>query len=285
MIRLLCVLGHGHELLPHFIEHYTKHVDELQFVIYESKASPRILSRAKPIIEKYDNCKIVKVVREREFDWEKVTILYNMFKSKKKNDWWVIADIDEFHLYPNNNLETLIDDCEKNLWTIVRGGFIDRVGPNGTFPKIPPKETSLFKTFPMAGFFRYPMSDACPNKIVISKGHVKITNGQHYAEVNGHTTWRWQGWSHPLIAPTETHSVQVHHFKWDDTVSKRIKEVADLNESYSYSREYYKMYDQLKKNGFKINTKIKEYFFLKCEKGVFSEYKHWNKLIKHITSI
>ena len=95
MIRLLCVLGHGHELLPHFIEHYTKYVDELQFVIYESKASPRILSRAKPIIEKYDNCKIVKVVREREFDWEKVTILYNMFKSKKKNDWWVIADIDE----------------------------------------------------------------------------------------------------------------------------------------------------------------------------------------------
>ena len=285
MIRLLCVLGHGHELLPHFIEHYTKHVDEIQFVIYESKASPRILGRSKQIIEKYDNCKIVKVVREREFDWEKVTILYNMIKSKKKEDWWVIADIDEFHLYPKNDLKGLISECEKNLWTIVRGGFIDRVGPNGTFPKIPPKETSLFKTFPMAGFFRYPMSDACPNKIVISKGHVKITNGQHYAEINGHTTWRWQGWSHPLIAPTETHSVQVHHFKWDDTVSKRIKKVADLNESYSYSREYYKMYDQLKKNGFKINTKIKEYFFLKCEKGVFSEYKHWNKLIKHITSI
>jgi len=38
MIRLLCVLGHGHELLPHFIEHYSKHVDELQFVIYESEA-------------------------------------------------------------------------------------------------------------------------------------------------------------------------------------------------------------------------------------------------------
>ena len=88
MIRLLCVLGHGHELLPHFIEHYTKYVDELQFVIYESKASPRILSRSKPIIEKYDNCKIIKVVKEREFDWEKVTILYNMFKSKKKNDSW-----------------------------------------------------------------------------------------------------------------------------------------------------------------------------------------------------
>ena len=285
MIRLLCVLGHGHELLPHFIEHYTKYVDELQFVIYESKASPRILSRAKPIIEKYNNCKIVKVVREREFDWEKVTILYNMFKSKKKNDWWVIADIDEFHLYPNNNLETLIDDCEKNLWSIVRGGFIDRVGPDGSFPMIPKEGTSIFKTFPMAGFFRHPMSGACPNKVAISRGDVKITNGQHYAEINGQTTWRWQGWGHPLIAPPETHSVQVHHFKWDETCGTRIKSVADLNEKYSYSKEYYQMYDQLKKNNFKINTKIREYFFLKCEEGNFKEYKHWNKLMKKITSI
>ena len=55
MIRLVCVLGHGHELLPHFIEHYSKHVDELNFVIYESEASPRILARSKPIIEQYDN--------------------------------------------------------------------------------------------------------------------------------------------------------------------------------------------------------------------------------------
>ena len=136
MIRLLCVLGHGHELLPHFIEHYSKHVDELQFVIYESEASSRILSRSKPIIQKYDNCKIVKVVRDRVFDWEKVTILYNMIKSKKKNDWWVIADIDEFHVYPYSNLRDMIKECDENLWSVVRGGFIDRVGPKGEFPKL-----------------------------------------------------------------------------------------------------------------------------------------------------
>ena len=284
MIRLLCVLGHGHELLPHFIEHYSKYVDELQFIIYESKASPRILSRAKPIIEKYDNCEIVKVVRDREFDWEKVTILYNMIKSKKQNDWWVIADIDEFHLYPNNDLRGLIEKCDENLWSIVRGGFIDRVGPNGEFPNIN-NEEDIFKTFPMAGFFRYPMSGACPNKIAICRGDIKITNGQHYAEINGQTTWRWQGWGHPLIAPPEQYSIQVHHFKWDETCVTRIKSVADLNEAYSYSKEYYKMYDQLKKNDFTINTKIKEYMFLKCEKSDFNEYKKWNNLIKKIISI
>jgi len=283
MIRLACVIGHGHELLPHFIEHYSKYVDELNFVIYESEASPRILSRSKPIIESYKNCKIVKVVRDRVFDWEKVTILYNMIKSKKKNDWWVIADIDEFHLYPNNDLESLLQTCDENYWSIVRGGFVDRIGPDGIFPKI--TEEDIFKTFPYAGFFRYPLSDACPNKIAVVKGNIEITNGQHYANLNGHTTWRWQGWSHPNIAPYVTHSVQVHHFKWDETCVKRIKSVADVNQPYAYSKEYYKMYESLRKNDFKLNLKERDYQFLKCEKPDYSQYKHWDKLIRKIVSI
>jgi len=285
MIRLLCVLGHGHELLPHFIEHYTKHVDELQFVIYESKASPRILSRAKPIIEKYDNCKIVKVVREREFDWEKVTILYNMFKSKKKNDWWVIADIDEFHLYPNNNLETLIDDCEKNLWTIVRGGFIDRVGPNGTFPKIPPKETSLFKTFPMAGFFRYPMSGANPNKVTLMKGSVDLVPGQHYAIVDGKNSW---GTEHKKRMPIQDVFVQVHHFKWDSSVLDRILEVAGTKKNYTFWQEYDKMYQSIVKENNQINIKNTDYLVEELKNNSYIEYKdypHWDKLVKTITNI
>jgi len=284
MIRLICVLGHGHELLPHFIEHYSKYVDEIQFVIYESQASPRILSRSKPIIQQYNNCKIVKVVRERVFDWEKVTILYNMIKSKKKNDWWVIADIDEFHLYPNNDLKGLVSDCETNLWNIVRGGFIDRVGLHGTFPKIDSDE-HIFKTFPMAGFFRHPLSDACPNKIPLVRGNIEITNGQHYAKIHGHTTWRWQGWNHPEIAPYQDHSIQVHHFKWDETCVQRIKAVADINQPYAYSKEYFKLYEQLRKNDFMVNLKEKEFLFTKCEKDDYDQYRHWDKLIRKIVSI
>lgn len=284
MIRLLCVLGHGYELLPHFIEHYSKYVDELQFVIYESEASPRILNRSKSIINQYDNAKIVKVVRERVYDWEKVTILYNMIKSKNKKDWWVIADIDEFHLYPNNDLRKLIDECDDNLWSMVRGGFIDRIGDGGTFPKIE-KDTNLFEQFPYAGFFRYPMSNACPNKVSVVRGDVEITNGQHYAIIDGHTTWRWQGWNHPIIAPYQDHSVQVHHFKWDDTSINRIKRVADINQPYAYSKEYKKMYEELKKTDFRINIKNREFMFLKSPKPIYSGYRHWDKLIRKIVSI
>jgi hypothetical protein len=284
MIRLICVLGHGHELLPHFIEHYSKHVDEIQFVIYESEASPRILNRSKPIIDQYDNCKIVNVVRDRVYDWEKVTILYNMTKSKKKNDWWVIADIDEFHLYPNDDLKGMVDQCEDNLWTMVRGGFIDRVGEDGSFPKIK-SEQPIFEQFPQAGFFRYPMSNACPNKVCVMKGNIELTSGQHYANIDGHSTWRWQGWNHPIIAPFQDFSVQVHHFKWDETSIKRIKSVADLNQDYAYSKEYLKMYDELRKTNFKINLRNKDFMFLKSENPNFNGYKHWDKLIRKIISV
>ena len=42
MIRLVTVIGHGVELLPHFISHYTKYVDEICIVTYNSDLHPNI---------------------------------------------------------------------------------------------------------------------------------------------------------------------------------------------------------------------------------------------------
>jgi hypothetical protein len=130
------------------------------------------------------------------------------------------------------------------------------------------------------------MSNACPNKVCIMKGRIEITNGQHYANINGHTTWRWQGWNHPLIAPYNNYFVQVHHFKWDTTSIERIKAVADVRKEYAFSDEYMMMYNALKKSNFKIDINNKEYMFQSTYgKGRFSEYSQWSKLTKKIISI
>jgi hypothetical protein len=136
----------------------------------------------------------------------------------------------------------------------------------------------------MAGFFRYPMSGACPNKVCFIKGNVEITPGQHYAKILEQTTWRWQGWNHPLIAPVEKYSVQVHHFKWDSTCLERIKAVAEVKKDYSFSDEYKLMYDTIIKEGSKIDTSNEEFMF---EFGVsyYEDYRNWNKLLKKIISI
>ena len=177
-----------------------------------------------------------------------------------------------------------MSSCDDNLWEIARGGFIDRIGPNGEFSQLE-EEKSIFQQYPHAGFFRYPLSNACPNKVSLVRGDVEITNGQHYAKINGHTTWRWQGWEHPSIAPYQTHSVQVHHFKWDDTSIKRIKSVADLDQPYAFSKEYRKMYDELRRRDFRLNIRKREFMFLKCDKPDFNSYRNWNKLIRKIISI
>jgi hypothetical protein len=227
MIRVLSVIGHGVNLIPHFIDHYSKYVDEIQFVVYQSPIHPTLINDVKEAIKDHKHVKIVKTIENTEFDWGKVTALYNLMKSKNPNDWWVIADIDEFHLYPNDDLKILITNCDKYGWDLVRGGFIDRIGPEGTFSILEPN-TNIFNQFPNAGFFRYPMSKACPNKICVMKGYVELTDGQHYAKIDGYTTWKWQGWNHPLINP---HSyVQVHHFKWDSSSIERIKAVADVKQ-------------------------------------------------------
>ena len=278
-IRLVTVTGSRVDTVWHMLNHYKDLVDEIYVVVYEWEGSSTYNEVLK-ITKQFEKARIVERVTKEKFNWEYVTQLYNETKMLFPNDWWIVSDDDEFHIY-SKPLKEIILDCERNGWELVRGGFIDRIGQTGDFPKINKKE-NIFEQFPVAGFFRYPMSGACPNKVCIMKGHIEITSGQHYAKIDGHTTWRWQGWNHPLIAPIEEYNIQVHHFKWDSTCVQRIKQVADIRKDYASSDEYLKMYQSLRSNNFEIDVTNEEYMFEYVGKN---DYKQWNKLIKKIVSI
>jgi hypothetical protein len=278
-IRLVTVTGSRTDTLWHMLNHYKDLVDEMYVVVYEWEGSSTYNEVLK-ITKQFDKAKIVERVTKEKFNWEYVTQLYNETKMLFPDDWWVVSDDDELHIY-SKSLNEIISDCERNGWELVRGGFIDRIGQTGDFPRINKKE-NIFEQFPVAGFFRYPMSGACPNKVCIMKGYIEITPGQHYAKIDGQTTWRWQGWNHPLIAPVDDYNVQVHHFKWDSTCVERIKQVADIRKDYSFSDEYLKMYQALRSNNFEIDVTNKEYMF---EYVGENNYKQWNKLFKKIISI
>jgi hypothetical protein len=278
-IRLVTVTGSRTDTLWHMLNHYKDLVDEMYVVVYEWEGSSTYNEVLK-ITKQFDKAKIIERVTKEKFNWEYVTQLYNETKMLFPDDWWIVSDDDEFHIY-SKPLNEIISECERNGWELVRGGFIDRVGQTGNFPKINKKE-NIFDQFPVAGFFRYPMSGACPNKVCIMKGYIEITPGQHYAKIDGHTTWRWQGWNHPLIAPIEEYNVQVHHFKWDSTCIERIKQVADIKKDYASSSEYLKMYQSLRSNNFEIDVTNGDYMF---EYVGDNDYKQWDKLFKKIISI
>ena len=279
MIRLVTVTGSRTNTLWHMLSYYKDRVDEIYVVVYEWDGFSTY-DDVLAITKQFPNVHIVDRVVAEKYNWEMVTTLYNKTKMLHPNDWWVVADDDEFHKY-SKDLYEIVSDCDKNGWELVRGGFIDRIGENGTFPEIDNDE-DIFEQFPLAGFFRYPLSGACPNKICILKGHIELTPGQHYAKIDGHTTWKWQGWNHPLIAPVDEYNVQVHHFKWDNTCIERIKAVADIKQLYSYSDEYKKMYQALRSNNFKIDITDSRFMI---EHAGFWGYNQWNKLFKIIISI
>lgn len=279
MLNLVTVVGENTHILPHMLKHYEDVVDKMYIIVYRQ-------SKDDTILEQIEDLGITpfRVVTEPKYNWEKVTDIYNSIKSIHPRDWWIVSDDDELQVYPEP-IEDIINTCERKGYDFVTGGFIDRIGKNGTFPKVG-LDTDLHTAFPLAGFFRYPMSGACPNKVTLMKGYQKITPGQHYAYFSdGSNSW---GKKHPKRMPIQRVFTQVHHFKWDSTCIDRIKKVADINKDYSFSEEYNRMYQSIKNSDWKIDINNPEYlveYLTETSYISYNDYTHWNKLIKKIVAI
>ena len=282
MIRLVTVTGSRTNTLKHMLNHYKNMVDEMYIVVYEWDGFSTY-DEVCEIIKEFPTAHIIKRATKEKFNWEYVTYLYNQTKMLFPNDWWIVADDDELQIY-SKVISDIIKICDESGYEFVTGGFVDRIGKNGTFPEIK-EDSNLWELFPMAGFFRYPLSGACPNKVTMCKGYIEVTSGQHYAKVDGQTTWKWQGWNHPLRFPTTQNFTQVHHFKWDSTVLDRLQEVANVKSEFSYSKEYQTMYDAIKSNNFKIDIYDERFLFEEVKNPSYFYYKNWNKLSKIILSI
>lgn len=269
MPNLVTVVGRNTHILPHMLKHYEDKVDEMFVVVYRQKDDDKILEEIEEL-----GIKPFWVVTEPKYHWERVTHIYNTVKELYPEDWWIVSDDDELQVYPYD-INDIVKDCRRHKYDFVTGGFLDRIGPNGTFPEVT-RETNLHKAFPYGGFFRYPMSGACPNKVTLMKGKIKVTSGQHYVDFGGgKTSW---GTEHPKRFPVNEVFTQVHHFKWDSSVLDRLQEVAAEKEEYSYHWEYQKMYDSIKNSDFKIDLKNPEYELEILNNFSYIEYKNWNKL-------
>ena len=279
MLNLVTVVGENTHILPHMLKHYEEMVDNVYVAVYRQSEDDGIVDEVRALgIEPF------MVYTEPKYNWERVTEIYNSIKATKPNDWWIVTDDDELQVYPRH-VEDIVIECERYGYDFVTGGFLDRIGTNGTFPKVT-RDTNIHEAFPYAGFFRYPMSGACPNKVTLMKGHQKITSGQHYALFeDGTNSW---GREHPKRYPIREVFTQVHHFKWDDTCMERIKRVADVKKDYSYSEEYQIMYDAIVNSGWKIDIenptykveKLKDFSYIN-----YNDYTKWSLIKNKIVSI
>jgi hypothetical protein len=279
MPNLVTVVGENTHILPHMLKHYEDSIDKAYVAVYRQSEDDGILEEIEELgIEPF------MVFTEPKYNWERVTEIYNTVKQTKPNDWWIVSDDDELQVYPEP-IEDIVENCERKGYEFVTGGFLDRIGIDGTFPKVT-RETNLHKAFPLAGFFRYPMSRACPNKVTLMKGYQNVTSGQHYASFNdGSNSW---GTEHRRRMPIEECFTQVHHFKWDETCIDRIKKVADIDKGYAYSNEYEVMYEAIKASDWKIDVDNIKFLVEELKESSYIEYidyPHWDTITQKIVTI
>lgn len=278
MLNLVTVVGRNTHILPHMLKHYEDKVDKMYVVVYRQNDNDSILQEIEEL-----GIKPYWVVTEPKYHWDRVTHIYNTVKLKKPNDWWIVSDDDELQVYPDS-IDNIVRKCEEKGYDFVTGGFLDRIGKDGIFPKVT-RDTNIHKEFELAGFFRYPLSGACPNKVTLMKGHQEVTPGQHYAKFNEGNSW---GESHPKRMPVDECFTQVHHFKWDSSVIERLLDVSETKEDYSYFKEYSKMYRAIARNNWKIDIDNKEFLVEKFKNYSYigyNDYPHWDVLRSKIIKI
>ena len=279
-MNLVTVCGHNTTMLYHMLQHYSPIVESFYVNIYANYEDDPIIEEATSICREL-GIEPHKVWIEEPFNWDRVTEIYNETISLRPDDWWIVADDDELQVY-SKPIQDIIDECEENGWEFVRGGFIDRIGEDGCFPKIT-KESDVWKEMPNAGFFRYPLSWAEPNKVTLLKGTQRVVSGQHFVQFNDGTTSC--GVKSELEYPIEKNFTQVHHFKWDYSVLERLQQVSKTKANVSFAQEYQLMYDEIEKSDFKIDLTKPEFMFQRLDIPNYHKLENWEELRKKIVSI
>jgi hypothetical protein len=187
--------------------------------------------------------------------------IYATSRMNCPNDWFILADQDEFHRYPRP-LSELIDMCESKGYDYVVGAFVDRIGTDGVLAEIDPDQ-SLEAQFPLGAFLSYPIAGADPRKVVLAKGHVQLTGGQHQA-LTGRP------------CPITEAFVQVHHFKWVSGLLSRMTERARYHSAVGVPHwiESERVASYLKKHAGRINIAEPQFVVAPAN----PEYSRWPEL-------
>ena len=108
MLNLVTVVGTNTHLLPHMLKYYEDKVDKMYVCVYKQDQNDTIEKQVTDL-----GVKPFMIFTEPKYNWDRVTEIYNSVKQTKPDDWWLIADDDEFHAYPYD-IEDIIKDCEQN---------------------------------------------------------------------------------------------------------------------------------------------------------------------------
>ncbi|MCF2487522.1 glycosyltransferase family 2 protein [Dyadobacter sp. CY347] len=275
-LRLCSVIGDNPALLNHFIRHYQAiGVANFDIIVHVNEPGDSLLQEILDRLQSFD----IRPVAFLYGAWNglKSSQFINKIIAQKPEHWYIIADSDEFHLYPAPPAQLILEAEAKGL-SYVTGGLIDRLGPEGELNAVC-EEPNLWQQYPLAGFVSFPLMRANPYKIVLCKGDQVLSEGQHGVLVPNQP--------YPQKSAVQ---VQVHHFKWTADIAKRLNERREAIRNgiwegcyLAYGEEIAHVLQHFRdhKGGFDLSE---EAFLLATAGNSFDDYVHWAKLSDQLSS-
>lgn len=172
---LLCNIYKNIEILKFFLEHYfARNVDKIIFGVWQGENNPH-WDYLKSI--ESDRIVILRGVMNHVWSGNQADAdVHDAFRQLyiPKGEWYVIADLDEFH--DVNNFENLAKEAHD--FDYVDSVLVDRVAPGGIIP-LNLTDLPLKEQFPLSLPLTHKIVRGHPRKIVIARQHVPVTNGHH----------------------------------------------------------------------------------------------------------
>jgi hypothetical protein len=178
MIHLVTVVGSRLDLLPQMLAHYRDlGISSLLVNIHVNEYGSTFTKDARSICE--DNGATVVGMFAGAWFGEVNPFLYRHSQRQYLDDWFVLADVDEFQVYPRNLVE-FFQEMDDRGYDYVQGCVLDRISRDGSFPPVVPS-VSLWDQYPLVGLITPHILKAEFLKVVAARGYVRLAPGQHYA--------------------------------------------------------------------------------------------------------
>lgn len=187
-------------------------------------------------------------------------------RQKYVSDWFVIADQDEFQIYPTS-IQQIIDECLDRGFDYVRGCFVDRFTTDGDLGHFDASK-QVWEQYPIGGLFTYPILGGDPRKVVLANSRVAFTNSGHHEALRG------------ISYPIDRCLVQVHHFKWMSGLIPYLKSRSSQRwpDGVAVDLETERLTKYLEEHANRINLTDPRINAAPCN----PLYPHWDAVVKRL---
>lgn len=274
-IRFVSVVGADTGLLDSAITHYRSlGVESFHIARHIESFDDPDFQRSQDVVARHG----ISFAAVHQGPWDEDLNGYLIWAQMRRHpaDWWVIADLDEFHVY-ERPLTDVIAACEAGGYDHVKGALLDRVAADGSLAALEPN-VSIWAQYPLAGFVTLRLPGGGSSKVTLARGDVRLHLGQHGAVAG-----------RPM--PAAEAFPQVHHFKWDDSVLARLVQRERAYASGDWHLTYpdtvdesRRMLQHLKANGGRIDVTAEELSLHRCGSD-YSDYEAWPELVSHLKDI